>query len=60
MDVAENVPDFDLTTSRGKQEFRSWLTMVIRNEVNSYTRQVIGLANTGESVAGGSIKIPVP
>lgn len=55
MDVTDNMPDFDLTTPRGKQEFRSWLTNVIRNEVNSYTRQVIGLASTGETTAGGRI-----
>lgn len=53
----ENMPDFDLTTDKGKQEFLAWLTNVIRNEVNSYTRQVIGLANTGETTAGGRIKV---
>lgn len=51
----ENMPDFDLTTARGKQEFQSWVTMIVRNEVNSYVRQVIGLANTGETTAGGRI-----
>ncbi len=53
----ENMPDFDLTTAAGKQAFQSWLTNIIRNEVNSYVRQVIGLANTGETTAGGRIKI---
>jgi len=56
----EQMPDFDLTTPQGKQAFQSWVTNVIRKEVNSYVRQVIGLANTGETVAGGNIKIPVP
>jgi hypothetical protein len=51
----ENMPNFDLNTPEGKQAFQSWLTMIIRKEVNSYTRQVIGLANTGESTAGGRI-----
>lgn len=51
----DNMPNFDLTTEKGKQEFQSWLTMIIRKEVNSYTRQVIGLANTGETTAGGRI-----
>lgn len=51
----ENMPDFDLTTPQGKQAFQSWITNVIRNEVNSYVRQVIGLANTGETTAGGRI-----
>jgi hypothetical protein len=54
------MPDFDLTTPQGKQAFQSWVTNVIRKEVNSYVRQVIGLASTGETVAGGNIKIPVP
>ncbi len=56
----EQMPDFDLTTPQGKQAFQSWVTNVIRKEVNSYVRQVIGLASTGETVAGGNIKIPVP
>lgn len=51
------MPDFDLTTAAGKQAFQSWVTNLIRNEVNSYTRQVIGLANTGETTAGGRIKV---
>lgn len=55
----ENMPSFDLNTPKGQQEFQSWLTMLIRKEVNSYTRQVLGVANTGETVAGGNIKIPV-
>lgn len=56
----EQMPDFDLTTPQGKQAFQSWVTMIIRKEVNSYVRQVIGLANTGETTAGGAIKIPIP
>ena len=51
----DSVPDFDLTTAQGKQAFQSWVTMIIRKEVNSYVRQVIGLANTGETTAGGRI-----
>jgi hypothetical protein len=51
----EQMPDFDLTTPQGKQAFQSWVTMIIRKEVNSYVRQVIGLANTGETTAGGKI-----
>lgn len=56
----EQMPNVDLTTAAGKQEFQAWITSIIRKEVNSYVRQVIGLANTGETVAGGNIKIPVP
>lgn len=51
----EQMPDFDLSTAQGKQDFQSWVTNLIRKEVNSYTRQVIGLANTGETTAGGRI-----
>ncbi len=53
----ENMPDFDLKTAAGKQAFQSWLVSVIRNEVNSYTRQVIGLATTGETISGSRIKV---
>lgn len=53
----ENMPDFDLTTPAGKQAFQAWLTNVVRNEVNSYARQVLAQANTGETVAGGRIKV---
>jgi len=53
----EQMPDFDLATPQGKQAFQSWVTMIIRNEVNSYVRQVIGLANTGETTAGGRIVV---
>jgi hypothetical protein len=53
----EQMPDFDLKTPQGKQEFQSWVTMIIRKEVNSYVRQVIAMGNTGETVAGGRIKI---
>lgn len=33
--------DYDLTTPAGKQEFQRWVTELIRNEVNSYVRQVL-------------------
>lgn len=49
------MPDFDLTTSQGKQAFQQWLVMIIRNEINSYTRQVLAVGNTGETTAGGRI-----
>lgn len=37
----ENIPDFDLSTPRGKQEFAQWVIMIIRNEINAYVRQVL-------------------
>lgn len=51
------MPDFDLKTAAGKQAFQHWVTSLIRNEVNSYTRQVLAASNTGETVAGSRIKI---
>lgn len=53
----DSMPDFDLTTAQGKQEFQRWLIMLIRNEINSYTRQVLAVGNTGETTAGGRIKV---
>lgn len=57
MDLVDGMPDFDLSTPAGKQAFQAWVTNLVRNEVNSYVRQVIGLANTGETTAGGRIKV---
>ena len=31
--------DYDLSTSSGKQEFQRWVIELIRNEINSYTKQ---------------------
>lgn len=53
----DNMPNFDLTTAQGKQDFQKWLVGIIRNEINSYTRQVLAVGKTGETVAGGKIKI---
>ena len=36
-----SMPDFDLTTPQGKQEFTKWVVAFIRNEINSYIRQVL-------------------
>lgn len=33
--------DYDLNTPAGKQAFQRWITEIIRNEVNSYVRQVL-------------------
>lgn len=49
----DNMPNFDLDTPKGKQEFQSWLTMIIRKEINSYARQALALGNKGETTAGG-------
>jgi microcystin-dependent protein len=50
------MPDFDLTTARGKQDFQKWFTFAIKNEINSYSRQVLNLGNTGStSVASTDI-----
>ena len=41
------MPKFDLDTEAGRQAFQEYITRLIRNEVNSYTRQVIAMSNTG-------------
>jgi hypothetical protein len=33
--------NYDFTTPSGKQAFQLWVTELIRNEVNSYVRQVL-------------------
>jgi microcystin-dependent protein len=40
MDV---MPDFDLGTPRGKQDFQAWFTSLIRNEINSYSPSALSL-----------------
>lgn len=35
------MPNYDLTTASGQQEFQRWVTELIRNEVNSYIKQVL-------------------
>lgn len=47
------MPTFDLTSERGKQDFQKWITFAIKNEINSYARQVLNLNNEG-STGGGS------
>jgi hypothetical protein len=36
------MPTFDFTSERGKQDFQKWITFSIKNEINSYSRQVLG------------------
>jgi len=40
------MPDFDLTTITGKQEFRKWFTGAVRNEIRSYTPEALGVSTT--------------
>jgi len=47
------MPTFDLTTDRGKQDFQKWITFSIKNEINSYARQVLNLSLEGASGGGG-------
>lgn len=35
------MPNYDLSTAAGQQEFQRWITELIRNEVNSYIKQVL-------------------
>lgn len=39
--------NWDLSSSRGQQDFAAWVDRTIKNEVNSYSRQVLGISNTG-------------
>jgi microcystin-dependent protein len=48
------MPTFDFTSERGKQEFQKWVTFSIKNEINSYARQVLSIDNTGVSGGGGA------
>ena len=34
-----SMQDYDLSTSSGKQEFQRFIIELIRNEINSYTKQ---------------------
>ena len=40
------MPDFDLTTITGKQEFRKWFTGAVRNEIRSYTPEALGVSTS--------------
>ena len=40
------MPDFDLTTITGKQEFRKWFTGTVRNEIRSYTPEALGVSTS--------------
>lgn len=51
----DNMPNFDLTTPAGKQAFQAWVVNIIRNEINSYARQVLTQGNTGETIGGKRI-----
>lgn len=46
------MPTFDLGTERGKQEFQKWIAFSIKNEINSYARQVLNLGLEGASGTG--------
>ena len=48
------MPTFDLTTERGKQDFQKWITFSIKNEINSYARQVLNIDLGGASGGGGT------
>ena len=40
------MPDFDLGTVLGKQAFRKWIIGLIRNEIQSYTPEALGMSTT--------------
>jgi hypothetical protein len=53
--MIDSMPDFDLTTPSGKQAFQQWLVNVIRNEVNSYARQVLAVSKTAGTIRNTKI-----
>jgi hypothetical protein len=46
--------DYDLTTPAGKQAFQRWVTELIRNEINSYARQVLFDRSSGTNISDAS------
>ena len=46
--------DYDLTTTAGKQAFQRFIVELIRNEVNSYARQVIADRGTTINISDGT------
>jgi hypothetical protein len=46
--------DYDLTTTAGKQAFQRFIIELIRNEVNSYARQVIADRGTTINISDGT------
>ena len=48
--MINSMPDFDLDTPAGKQAFQQWVVNVIRNEVNSYVRQVLAVSKDAGTI----------
>ena len=48
------IRNYDLSTVSGQQEFQRWVTEIIRNEVNSYVRQVLADRASTANIADGS------
>jgi len=46
--------NYDLSTASGQQEFQRWVVEIIRNEVNSYVRQVLAERASTANIADGS------
>ena len=42
---------YDLNNPRGQQEFKNWVDRTIKNEINSYARQVLGVGNSSSNAA---------
>lgn len=48
--MIDPMPDFDLSTPSGKQAFQQWFVNVVRNEVNSYARQVLATSKDSGNI----------
>ena len=46
--------DYDLTSAAGKQAFERFIVELIRNEINSYARQVIADRAVMANIADGT------
>ena len=49
--------DFNLDSPNGQQDFKNWVSRTIKNEVNSYTRQVLGASNTSSLTLGTTASV---
>jgi hypothetical protein len=49
--------DFNLESPNGQQDFKNWVSRTIKNEVNSYTRQVLGTSNTSSLTLGTTASV---
>jgi len=47
--------DFNLDSAGGQQDFKNWVSRTVKNEINSYARQVLGVSNTNASAVSAGV-----